>query len=562
MIRESSWDWGISKDLSILRSHGQIALRAKSKDFNWVNIMSFRKRDTELRTTSGFLLSAIVCLIGIGCEPKPIHVWTELPLESFEEYVREHLTEALELQEKFTESDSQDFDLLNSAGKIFQAYGLYQHAVENYEAAFEAESGNHRGAYLSALCYRELGQPEKARQIMLRWSKIEPDHVNTRLLIAQLAYDSGDDPESRIHAEHVLDLDPLSVPALAILGQLDLREGDAAGAIQKLSQALELSPGASALRYPLGLAFRAQGQPSKAEEQMSMRGIAFPQANDPWLAEVRALRRGGRVHLNEGTLMFTEGLYDRAEESFLKALEFDPNSPTAHLNLGSTRVKLGRLDDARLHLQEAIRLDPKLALAWFDLGVIEAQEGSDEEAIRCYDRALEIDESHAEALYNRGNARRRLGLYAGALSDLEALVEQVPGNQMAWLAASVCFIRLHQPNEALEWVERSLLIHSSNLRLQGLRLRLLACDRNTPRKTLEQELVRVSAWTQQRPDLELLEAQAMLLAASGQSEQALELQKALIAAAKQAGRDSLVERLKPHETAYSLGDFPFDPWPE
>ena len=109
-----------------------------------------------------------------------------------------------------------------------------------------------------------------------------------------------------------------------------------------------------------------------------------------------ALRRGGRVHLNEGTLYFSEGLYARAEESFLKALEQDPESPTVHLNLGSTRVKLGRLPQARIDLLEAIRLDPELALAWFDLGVIEAQEGSDDEAVLCYDRALEIDSQHIE----------------------------------------------------------------------------------------------------------------------------------------------------------------------
>ena len=515
-----------------------------------------------MRMTCALLLSTLPCLILIGCDPEPRISWTELPIESFEGNVRTHLIEAMDLQKKFEETGAQNSDLLITAGNIFQSYGLNLHAIESYEAAFKVKSEDHRSAYLMALSQRELGQSEKARLILLRWAKKKPDHLNTRLQLAQIAYESGLDRESKLHAEHVLELDPFSVPALAILGQVYLREGSPTEAVQFLSRALELSPGASALRYPLGLAYRSLDQLPEAEEQMGLRGIAFPQPHDPWLSEVQSLRRGGRVHLNEGSLLFSEGLYERAEESFLKALEYDSRSATAHLNLGSTRVKLGRLDEARRDLLEAIRLNPKLALAWFDLGVIEAQEGSDLEAVRCYDRALEIDESHSEALYNRGNARRRLGLYSEAFSDLQTLIEKVPGNQMAWLAAAVCLIRLQQPSEALDWVERSLLIHSANIRLQGLRLRLLACDRNTPEETLKKELIRVRTWTQQRPDLELLEAQAMLLAASGDFAQALELQRALIAAASQAGRDSLVERLQPHEITYSLGDFPFDPWPE
>ena len=68
--------------------------------------------------------------------------------------------------------------------------------------------------------------------------------------------------------------------------------------------------------------------------------------------------------------------------------------------------------------------------------------------------------------------------------------------------------------------------------------------------------------TRQKPDLELLEARAMLLAASGQFEIALALQKALIKAAAEAQRPDLAKRLIPHEKAYASDQFPFDAWPE
>ena len=340
------------------------------------------------------------------------------------------------------------------------------------------------------------------------------------------------------------------------------REGQHQQAVEALQKALDLSPGASALRYPLGLAYRAIGDLQQAEAQMKLRGIAIPRPSDPWLAEVLALRRGGRVHLNEGTLYFSEGLYSKAEESFLKALQQDPESATAYLNLGSARVKLGRLEEARADLLEAIRLKPDLALAWFDLGVIEAQEGDDEEAVRCYDRALNLDRQHAEALFNRANAQRRLANYEQAFADLDRLIRDVPGNSLAWLAGAVSLIRMDRLEEAKNWIDRSLKLHPQDLRLRGIRWRLLACDPETSRDLLSQELQILTTLTRQQPDLELLEARAMLLAAAEQFEEALALQKAMIKAAREAQRPDLADRLLPHEAAYSKREAPFDPWPE
>lgn len=516
--------------------------------------------------------SVLICLAGctlisgwMGCvsDSPPDPVWTELPLSSFEKSVREHLQEAILLRSASTSGDraaaSKKF---MDAGKIFQAYGLHLHAVETYRHGLSLSKDNHELAYLLALCLRDMGRPEEAKKVLKPWIERRPGHVNSRLAVAQIDYEATRYDESVLNLQKILSRDPESVPALGILGQVRLQEGKPEEAIELLKEALSLSPGASALRYPLGLAYRAVGELELAEEQMQLRGIAIPRAQDTWLAQVLTLRRGGRVHLNEGTLYFSEGLYSKAEESFLKALEQDPESPTVHLNLGSTRVKLGRLPEARIDLLEAIRLDPDLALAWFDLGVIEAQEGSDDEAVQCYDRALEIDENQTEALFNRGNAYRRLGKHDSAFADFERLIRQTPGNSMAWLAGAVCLIRLNQWKDGQTWIERALQVHPREVRLLGIRWRLMACDRSVSKEILEKELDSLTTLTRQRPDLELLEARAMMLAATGQFEVALALQKALIKAAAEAQRPDLAKRLIPHENAYANQQFPFDPWPE
>lgn len=527
--------------------------------------MKFANKVGNFHPTSALWLWCL-CALLTGCvsEKAAQPVWTELPLSSFEKSVSEHLSEAILLRSessRLSSSPEGGAGLLDAA-RIFHAYGLHLHAAETYRHAFSLADPEHESAYLLAVCLRDLGRPEEAKATLEPWLLAAPDHINTRLMLAQIDYETARLSSCVDHLLHVLSLNPDSVPALGILGQVRLQEGNHVEAIEVLKKALSLSPGASALRYPLGLAYRAAGEMELAQEQMALRGIAIPRASDPWLAQVLALRRGGRVHLNEGTLYFSEGLYSRAEESFLKALEQDPESPTVHLNLGSTRVKLGRLPQARIDLLEAIRLDPDLALAWFDLGVIEAQEGADDEAVLCYDRALELDTQHVEALFNRGNALRRLGLYEKAVSDFDRLIKLVPGNAVAWLAGAVCLIRLNQLSEAQSWINRSLKVHPQETRLQGIRWRLMACDRKVPKETLLKELDSLTQLTRQKPDLELLEARAMLLAASEQFEIALALQKGLIKAAAEAQRPDLAKRLIPHEEAYAKNQFPFDPWPE
>jgi len=519
---------------------------------------------TRVRRHRNLLLSII--LLFAGCEAEVIQPpsFSPLPLEDFEGAVREHLEKAILLRQKAASEDDleKQMDEYAAAGNIFQAYGLLPHAIETYRLALSRGFENHRVSYLLALTLKDNGDLEEAKELLISLLSQKPQHLTSLIALAEIEYSLGETHACESLAKTILRNHPLSVPALALLGQSRLANGDAEEAVLLLSQALEMSPGASALRYPLGLALRESGDLTAAEAQMAMRGSAFPKAKDPWMAEILALRKGGRVHLNEGTLLFSEGLYSRAEAAFIKALQFDPESPTAHLNLGSARVKLGRLSEARSSLNEAIRLDPDMALAWFDLGVVEAQDGNDRLAIKCYDRAISIDKGQTEARFNRANAYRRLGEFDKALADLQIVIEEVPGNDLAWLAGAVSLVRIDLAKEARDWVQRALLTHPDNPRLLGFHARLTACDKKSSAETLKKQMEVMSRVTSRQPDLELLEAKAMLHAAMGDFEEAKHLQNALIRAAIEAGQPQLSSRLKPHLDAYSRGELPFDPWPE
>src|SRR5437870_4997430 len=76
--------------------------------------------------------------------------------------------------------------------------------------------------------------------------------------------------------ERALAIDPKSAPVLAGLGRLALAGNDFQAAVQRLELALSADTQASALYYPLAMAYRGLGQTEKARDLLTRRGPIKP----------------------------------------------------------------------------------------------------------------------------------------------------------------------------------------------------------------------------------------------------------------------------------------------
>jgi tetratricopeptide (TPR) repeat protein len=77
------------------------------------------------------------------------------------------------------------------------------------------------------------------------------------------------------------------------------------------------------------------------------------------------------------------GRNDKAEASFRKALELDPNSVVTHINLGMLLGEQSRLGEAEEAFRMALKVDPNSAIAAYNLGVILAPRQPAEAARLC-----------------------------------------------------------------------------------------------------------------------------------------------------------------------------------
>ena len=486
------------------------------------------------------------------------------PLVGLEENVAVHLSEEYARLEAIPDDSTaeQRSEVIGDVAISYHGYDLLLMASSLYRLAIEDAPRQTRWKYLLARVEGSLGNAQDAISHYQAVLREKPDHLPALAALAELQREQGLEAVAIAHFKKMLDIDPLCAQALTGLGRLALQGGDAQQAVTYLEEALRLSPGATGVRYPYGLALRNIGRTDEAVIQMSSRGDAFPMVPDRWLAEVRSRPIGARIPLNRGTTFFKEGFYEKALEQFELAVNAAPDAATAHLNKGSALAKLKRYPEANQCYQEALRLDSSSTTAWFDIGVIHAARGDDDGAIECYDRALLASPSNTDARFNRANALRRLKKFEIAAQEMRRVRTELPGQSAAWLAEVVCFIRLDSLEEAMKVCVEGLSATGRHRRLVSLHARLLATSEQPVASEIDQSLAEIDRLLAKQTTLEEVESKAMLLAASGRHADALRWQDAAIGAARNANRDDIVKRLQGNRDLYSRGFSASDPWPE
>ena len=108
-----------------------------------------------------------------------------------------------------------------------------------------------------------------------------------------------------------------------------------------------------------------------------------------------------------GLILAELGRYDDSKNSYLVALELEPDYSELHNNLGLLFLKMKRLDEAVLSFEESVKKNVNNALAYVNLGKAFLELEKFDEAIKAYNQALEIDPANQEAseairLYKEG----------------------------------------------------------------------------------------------------------------------------------------------------------------
>jgi tetratricopeptide (TPR) repeat protein len=138
--------------------------------------------------------------------------------------------------------------------------------------------------------------------------------------------------------------------------------------------------------------------------------------------------------LNErGIAHGQRGEYQRALESFNKAIDLDPTVSDYFMNRGLIYYLRGQHRPAIADLDQAIRLDPGNAVALFNRGSVYDDVGEPDRALEDYGNAIRLKPSHPGPYRNRAVTYMRRGEFQPALADLDRAITLDPTYPAAYL---------------------------------------------------------------------------------------------------------------------------------
>ena len=99
---------------------------------------------------------------------------------------------------------------------------------------------------------------------------------------------------------------------------------------------------------------------------------------------------------------YKNGNYDKAIETYKKAIEIRPDYANAYFNMGLSYVKKGNYDKVIEAYKKCIEYEPENARAYYLIGWSYGNKGNYDKAIEAYKKAIEIKPDNANAYYYIG----------------------------------------------------------------------------------------------------------------------------------------------------------------
>jgi tetratricopeptide (TPR) repeat protein len=200
---------------------------------------------------------------------------------------------------------------------------------------------------------------------------------------------------------------------------------DAEIAIGEFKRALEIEPGFALPYTRLSYIYVYLGSSGKRPKKdvipkakkCALKGVEL---NDQSAESYEALAN---------VYMFHEWDWDKAFESYEKALQLNPNYAGAYLNKGMALAIHGRYVEAIETTQKAIRLDPFSAVGNYMYAVILCFAGRFEDSSNQLNKLFEISPHFPDALFLKGYVSQLLGDYEKA-KQLYVQMQEVPGFDM------------------------------------------------------------------------------------------------------------------------------------
>ena len=179
----------------------------------------------------------------------------------------------------------------------------------------------------------------------------------------------------------------------------------------------------------------------------------FPRAK---AAAIKSLEIDDSIAEGHSALAYIKFNYDwdwlDTERELKRAIQINPNYPSAHSYYSRFLNAMGRFDEAKVEIRKAQQLDPLALGIATGLGLSYYFARDYGRAIAQYKKTLELDAGFVTARYNLAAAYVQQRMYKDAIQEFEASVKATPGD-----AGTICELAHAQAMAGNQAVARNLI---------------------------------------------------------------------------------------------------------
>ena len=453
-------------------------------------------------------------------------------------------------------------EAFGNLGKIYQAYGFENDALDCYTNASRLDPESFRWSYYAGYLGQKCGDEEKAERAYRHCLTLKPDNRAVLLRFGELELALDHPIAAKRYFTRAAALRISSPPALTGLGKVALIEHQYDAAVKLFTRALASEPQASSIHYQLAMAYRGLGDLTHMREQLQMRGNVEPTIQDPLLDEIDVLKQGKHGLFERASAAMHANRIVEAVAICREMVRLDPSDPIAYKYLGIALARSGKSDEALKQYSHALELDPRNASVYSDIGALLIEARREDQAIAQFQQALKLDPGLIIAHFHLANLLMRRGQDADAEREYGIVVSLQPQNQFARLMQAMASVHSGSYVRARTLLEEAAEAFPNDPEITNALARLLAAapdpvvrDNNRAMRMLE-----FSEKNEKGDPLEHGITLAMALAGVGRYREAAAHQQAIIEQLEASRQYDLARRLRADLARYRQGKPSSMPW--
>src|SRR5215471_12336162 len=306
--------------------------------------------------------------------------------------IRSNLPDQAEASlKKATETDPKSMNAQLALGGFYQSHNRLADAEQQFRHAVDVDpkSAAPRAALVRVLI--QENKPDGIELFLRQTKKQMPDVPEGYRMLGDYYFASGDMDKAAteyasLYSEHpkdsqtkknyiqililknqlseatklnneILKTNPHDVEALVYKGQVQIRQNDAAGAVESLQSALSNDSGNGVAHYQLGIAYAKEHDPARAESE--------------WREAVRIRPDLIDAQRNLADLELSRGEVDAASQTALQIISTQPYLSDGYVIKSMADLARQRYSDAQQDAQEAMHRAPENAIPYIQLANIQ-----------------------------------------------------------------------------------------------------------------------------------------------------------------------------------------------